>query len=106
MNLGFLSLGEVVTDQVDSAPPTSQANRSFLDEHNTLNFDMYELFFKKVETCEDFYAALQDAEGHAETAVVKLNTSYNPEEHVFSLKIRYTNFNFSFLSDWIEGNKF
>ena len=35
----------------------------------------------------------------AGTPVVKVNTSYNPEAHTFSLKFRYTsvNFHFSFL---------
>ena len=36
----------------------------------------------------------------AGTPVVKVNTSYNPEAHTFSLKFRYTsvNFHFSFLN--------
>jgi len=46
-----------------------------------------------------------DRYSQAGTPVVKVNTSYNPEGHTFSLKIRYMNFNFSFLSDWIEGNQ-
>jgi len=48
---------------------------------------------------------LMDRYSQAGTPVVKVNTSYNPEGHTFSLKIRYMNFNFSFLSDWIEGNQ-
>ncbi|CAJ2636360.1 unnamed protein product [Trifolium pratense] len=52
----------------------------------------------KAVTCEDFYAAMQDANdadfanfllwySQAGTPLVKVNTSYNPEGHTFSLKI-------------------
>jgi hypothetical protein len=47
---------------------------------------------------------LMDRYSQAGTPVVKVNTSYNPEGHTFSLKIRYTNFNFLFLSDWVKGD--
>ncbi|PNY04914.1 aminopeptidase N [Trifolium pratense] len=61
-----------------------------------------DLYFKrhdgKAVTCEDFYAAMQDANdadfanfllwySQAGTPLVKVNTSYNPEGHTFSLKI-------------------
>ncbi|KEH21084.1 peptidase M1 family aminopeptidase N [Medicago truncatula] len=61
-----------------------------------------DLYFKRHDgqavTCEDFYAAMRDANdadfanfllwySQAGTPVVKVNTSYNPEGHTFSLKI-------------------
>lgn len=61
-----------------------------------------DLYFKRHDgqavTCEDFYAAMRDANdadfanfllwySQAGTPVVKVNTSYNPEAHTFSLKI-------------------
>ncbi|XP_027340203.1 puromycin-sensitive aminopeptidase isoform X3 [Abrus precatorius] len=61
-----------------------------------------DLYFKRHDgqavTCEDFFAAMRDANdadfanflqwySQAGTPVVKVNTSYNPEAHTFSLKI-------------------
>ncbi|KAK7399195.1 hypothetical protein VNO78_10373 [Psophocarpus tetragonolobus] len=61
-----------------------------------------DLYFKRHDgqavTCEDFFAAMRDANdadfanfllwySQAGTPVVKVNTSYNPEAHSFSLKI-------------------
>lgn len=61
-----------------------------------------DLYFKRHDgqavTCEDFYAAMRDANdadfanfllwySQAGTPAVKVNTSYNPEGHTFSLKI-------------------
>ncbi|KAH1135547.1 hypothetical protein GLYMA_05G209200v4 [Glycine max] len=60
-----------------------------------------DLYFKRHDgqavTCEDFFAAMRDANdadfanfllwySQAGTPVVKVNTSYNPEAHTFSLK--------------------
>ncbi|KAE9607704.1 putative cytosol alanyl aminopeptidase [Lupinus albus] len=60
-----------------------------------------DLYFKRHDgqavTCEDFYAAMRDANGadfanflqwysQAGTPIVKVKTSYNPEAHTFSLK--------------------
>ncbi|XP_054824684.1 puromycin-sensitive aminopeptidase [Prosopis cineraria] len=61
-----------------------------------------DLYFKRHDgqavTCEDFFAAMRDA-NHADfanfllwysqagTPIVKVNSSYNPEAHTFSLKI-------------------
>ncbi|KAK7251343.1 hypothetical protein RIF29_34447 [Crotalaria pallida] len=60
-----------------------------------------DLYFKRHDgqavTCEDFFAAMRDANGadfanflqwysQAGTPLVKVNSSYNPEAHTFSLK--------------------
>ncbi|KAG5041461.1 hypothetical protein JHK85_013937 [Glycine max] len=102
-----LSLKEGLTvfrDQEFSSDMGSRTVKRIADVSKLRNYQFpqgMDLYFKRHDgqavTCEDFFAAMRDANdadfanfllwySQAGTPVVKVNTSYNPEAHTFSLK--------------------